>query len=79
MNTSGPSRSFLPSPATPAPAAWTGWLGASILDFLADETAATVVEYGLIVGLVSLASLAGIPVVGGMLQGLFQKVVDAFP
>lgn len=49
------------------------------MDFLTDETAATVIEYGLIAGVLSLAGLAGIPSVGGTLQSLFQRVVDAYP
>ena len=62
----------------------TAWLqgrraAAMVTDFLRDETAATVVEYGLIAGVLSLAGLAGIPTVGSKLLDLYGRVVSSFP
>lgn len=47
--------------------------------FLGDETAATVVEYGLLAGLLSIAGLAGAPAIGAKLLALEERVVAAFP
>jgi pilus assembly protein Flp/PilA len=43
----------------------------AIRRFLKDETAATAVEYGLIVGVLSLAIVGGVAQVGNALEFLF--------
>jgi pilus assembly protein Flp/PilA len=49
--------------------------------FLRDEEGASAVEYGLIVGLIAVALVAVLVVLGGDqgLRGLFQTIVDALP
>lgn len=66
---SGASAGPDPDPVAP------GFPGA----FLGDETAATVVEYGLLAGLLSIAGLASAPTIGGKLLALYERVVTAFP
>lgn len=42
--------------------------------FLRDEEGATLVEYGLLVGLLSVAAIASIILVGKFVNGAFDKV-----
>ncbi|MCP5372647.1 MAG: Flp family type IVb pilin [Hyphomicrobiales bacterium] len=46
-------------------------------EFIADESGASAVEYGLIAGLVSVAGIAGLHTMGGSLQTLFTDVAGA--
>lgn len=50
-----------------------------IKHFLSDEDGASAIEYGLIVGLIAVALVAVLVVLGGDegIGGLFQQVVDA--
>lgn len=52
-----------------------------LIAFFRDEEGASAVEYGLIVGLIAVALVAVLLVLGGDngLRGLFQQVVDALP
>jgi pilus assembly protein Flp/PilA len=52
-----------------------------IIAFLKDERGASAIEYGLIVGLIAVALIAVLVVLGGDqgLKGIFQSVVDALP
>lgn len=42
--------------------------------FLADESGATAIEYGLIAGLISIAAVAAMTTIGGSLETLFGDV-----
>lgn len=44
-----------------------------------DQTGATAVEYGLIIGLIAVAVIAVLIVLGPQIAGLFQDVSDAIP
>jgi pilus assembly protein Flp/PilA len=44
-----------------------------------EEKGATAVEYGLMVGLIAVAIIATVVILGDTLDGLFQQVVDALP
>ncbi|WP_034512147.1 Flp family type IVb pilin [Blastococcus sp. URHD0036] len=44
-----------------------------------EEDGATAVEYGLMVGLIAVAIITVVALLGGQLAGLFQSVVDALP
>jgi pilus assembly protein Flp/PilA len=44
-----------------------------------DQTGATAVEYGLIIGLIAVAVIAVLVILGPQLAGLFQDVSDAIP
>ena len=44
-----------------------------------EEDGATAVEYGLMVGLIALAIITVVALLGGQLAGLFDSVVDALP
>lgn len=46
----------------------------TIKRFLADETGATAIEYGLIAALVAVAAVAGMSEVGTSLAGMFDTV-----
>ena len=52
-----------------------------LMRFLRDEEGASAIEYGLIVGLIAVALVAVLVVLGGEhgLRGIFQSVVDALP
>jgi pilus assembly protein Flp/PilA len=52
-----------------------------MMTFLRDEQGASAIEYGLIVGLIAVALVAVLVVLGGEhgLKGIFQSVVDALP
>jgi pilus assembly protein Flp/PilA len=52
-----------------------------LVGFLRNERGASAVEYGLIVGLIAVALVAVLVVLGGEhgLKGIFQSVVDALP
>jgi len=44
-----------------------------------DEEGATAVEYGLLVGLISIAIVGTLLLLGPVLDGLFQQVLNALP
>ena len=44
-----------------------------------EEKGATAVEYGLLVGLIAVAIIATVVILGDQLDALFQQVVDALP
>ena len=44
-----------------------------------QEKGATAVEYGLLVGLIAVAIIVTVGILGTTLDGLFQDVVDALP
>ncbi|MBI1211354.1 MAG: Flp family type IVb pilin [Alphaproteobacteria bacterium] len=46
--------------------------------FVADESGATAIEYGLIAGLVALVVLTGIQALGGVVQTLYQLAAALF-
>ncbi len=46
----------------------------AIKTFLADESGATAIEYGLIAALVSVAAITALTTMGGSLKGMFTKV-----
>lgn len=48
-----------------------------IVKFLKDEEGATAIEYGLIAGLIAVAIIAALTLVGGKLNALFGKVSTA--
>ena len=52
-----------------------------LFGFLRDDRGASAIEYGLIVGLIAVALVAVLVVLGGEngLKGIFQAVVDALP
>jgi pilus assembly protein Flp/PilA len=45
----------------------------------AEDRGATAVEYGLLVGLIAVAIVAALLLLGPQLAGLFQTVTDAIP
>jgi pilus assembly protein Flp/PilA len=47
--------------------------------FLKDEDGASAVEYGLIIGLIAVALIVVLGLLGGGLEGLFDAVVDELP
>jgi pilus assembly protein Flp/PilA len=47
--------------------------------FIADQSGATAIEYGMIAALMTLAIVAGITAVGTKLTALFNKVVNDYP
>jgi pilus assembly protein Flp/PilA len=48
-------------------------------DRMREEKGATAVEYGLLVGLIAVAIIVTVWILGDTLDGLFQDVVDALP
>jgi len=48
-----------------------------IADFLNDESGATAIEYGLVVSLISGATIGALPSIGVNLVEKFQDVIDA--
>jgi pilus assembly protein Flp/PilA len=44
-----------------------------------DEKGATAVEYGLMVGLIAVAIIGTVLLLGGQLDALFQTITDALP
>lgn len=50
-----------------------------IQNFLRDDEGASAVEYGLIVGLIAVAIVATLLLIGPKLNGLFQQVEVAIP
>jgi pilus assembly protein Flp/PilA len=48
-------------------------------DRMREEKGATAVEYGLLVGLIAVAIILTVTLLGDTLDGLFQDVVDALP
>ena len=48
-------------------------------DRMQEEKGATAVEYGLLVGLIAVAIIFTVGVLGDQLDALFQTVVDALP
>ena len=51
----------------------------SVLNFVRDEEGAAAVEYGLLVGLIAVAIVATLVLLGPKLDGLFQDVTNALP
>lgn len=49
----------------------------SITTFLADESGATLVEYGLIAALISIVVIAALTNVGGKIKTTFEKIDTA--
>jgi pilus assembly protein Flp/PilA len=49
----------------------------SILNFLADESGATAIEYGLIASGIALAIIAAVNSVGTSLKGVFTQVATS--
>jgi pilus assembly protein Flp/PilA len=47
-----------------------------ILSFLKDESAATLVEYGLIVAIISLAAVAGLGVFSSAMKDMFSTFAN---
>ena len=47
--------------------------------FVADQSGATAIEYGMIVALMTIAIVAGITAVGSELGDLFNTVVSKYP
>jgi len=52
-------------------------MGHAVLGFLADESGATAVEYGLIAALVSLAGVTGLASVGNSLSTIWTNISSA--
>lgn len=50
-----------------------------IQKFLKDESGATMVEYAILVALISIAAIAIIVVIGGQINAAFTAVSAAFP
>lgn len=50
-----------------------------IQKFLKDESGATMVEYAILVALISIAAVAIIVVIGDRINAAFQQVQDALP
>ena len=50
-----------------------------IVKFWRDEEGATVIEYGLIAGLIAVALVTVLGLLSGRLQGVFQAIVNALP
>lgn len=48
-----------------------------IKKFLDDESGATAIEYGLIVGLIAVAIIVALTALGGHITGLFEKISTA--
>ena len=48
-------------------------------DRMREEKGATAVEYGLLVGLIAVAIIVTVGLLGGRLNGLFDSIVDALP
>lgn len=49
------------------------------INFCKSESGATAVEYGLIVGVISAALIAGLGNISSGINTVFQFIVDAFP
>lgn len=47
--------------------------------FVRTEEGASAVEYGLLVGLIAVAIIVTVGLLGGALDGLFQSVTDQLP
>lgn len=43
-----------------------------------EETGATAVEYGIMVALIAVAIIAGVTLLGGNLQGMFNRIAARF-
>ena len=52
---------------------------ANIVRLVKDESAASAVEYGLLVGLIAVAIVGILILLGGELAALFQTVINAMP
>lgn len=51
----------------------------AIKRFLQDEEGATAIEYGLIAGLIAVAIITALGVMGGKLSGLFTYIAGLLP
>jgi pilus assembly protein Flp/PilA len=52
---------------------------ATIRAFVRDSSGATAIEYAFIAGFLSIAIAVAVINIGGIVTGMFQSVVDAFP
>ena len=52
---------------------------AKLLSFFHDDKGTTAIEYGLICALVVALVAVALPLLGGTVQGLYMRVVNAFP
>ena len=52
---------------------------ANMVRLVKDESAASAVEYGLLVGLIAVAIVGILILLGGELAALFQTVINAMP
>jgi len=52
------------------------WRTSMTAKFLEDESGATMIEYGLIAAMISIAAISILTLVGDGLVGIFQKVSD---
>jgi len=50
-----------------------------VKEFFRDEEGASAVEYGLIVGLIAVAIVAVLVLIGPRLSGVFNKVYNSLP
>ena len=48
-------------------------------DRMQEEKGATAVEYGLLVGIIAVAIIVTVGILGTQLDGLFQTITDALP
>jgi pilus assembly protein Flp/PilA len=55
------------------------WLGALRARFVADETGATAVEYGIMVALIAAVIVSLVVTLGTQIENAFQTVIDALP
>lgn len=53
------------------------YLRTLVRHFIKDERGATMVEYGLILGLIAVVLIAVLTALGGDLKGLFQHAADS--
>ena len=44
-------------------------------NFIADETGASLVEYGLLVGLIAVVAIAAVSTLGGKINAVFTRIV----
>ncbi|MGJ9404124.1 Flp family type IVb pilin [Arthrobacter sp. KK5.5] len=54
-------------------------LGLKLKNRMKDETGATAVEYGIMVGLIAVAIIATVALLGPQLNQMFQNVVNELP
>ncbi|AMP03384.1 Flp family type IVb pilin [Collimonas pratensis] len=54
-------------------------MNVKLMKFLREEDGVTAIEYGLIAGLVAVAIIGGITLLGGKLQTLFAYIAGLLP